>query len=183
MICHSLIFPTFLCFVLVCLAATARGQEVLEGIAAVVNTEPINFSQLRDWVSHKELQAHQTFKGQELVDRIKAIRAQGVEELIDRALILQDFKTKGGVPPNAQVEAQIAAIIRDRFKGDVKAFLQDLAAKGSSLDRFRDSIRDSIIVDDACKNAIEGATSPSEADLIKQTLLNRLQNKAYIKIY
>ena len=59
----------------VCLAFApfaARGQEVLDGIAAVVNSEVVTFSQVRELVGPKEKQAHDTLRGNELVEKIKA---------------------------------------------------------------------------------------------------------------
>ena len=58
------------------LAPASRGQEVLDGIAAVVNSEVVTFSQVRELVGPKEKEAHDTLKGKELVEKIKEIRTR-----------------------------------------------------------------------------------------------------------
>ena len=77
------------------LAGPAHAQEVLDGIAAVVNNEVVTFSQVRELVASKEKSARDTYKGEELVAKIKEIRLAAINDLIDRLLILQEFKSKG----------------------------------------------------------------------------------------
>ena len=66
-------------FVLTACAFQPRGhaQEVLDGIAAVVNDEVITFSQVRDLVGPIEKAAREQLKGNELVEKIKEIRLEG----------------------------------------------------------------------------------------------------------
>src|SRR5678816_3857271 len=64
-----------------------RGQEVLDGIAAVVNDDVITFSQVRDLVGPIEKAAREQFKGNELVEKVKELRLKAINDLIDRQLI------------------------------------------------------------------------------------------------
>jgi hypothetical protein len=112
----TMLKPHFLSFLLlpVCLALAplaARGQEVLDGIAAVVNSEVVTFSQVRELVGPKEKQAHDTLRGNELVEKIKEIRLEAINDLIDRALIIQDFKTKGFTIPDYFIDERITTVI------------------------------------------------------------------------
>src|SRR4028119_720407 len=70
----------------------ACAQEVLDGIAAVVNDQVITFSQVRDIVGAREATARDTLKGAAQVEKIKEIRLAALNDLIDRQLILQAFK-------------------------------------------------------------------------------------------
>jgi parvulin-like peptidyl-prolyl isomerase len=154
-------------FVLVCLAFTfaafsARGQEVLDGIAAVVNSEVVTFSQVRELVGPKEKEAHDTLKGNELVEKIKEIRTAAINDLIDRTLIIQEFKTKGLTIPEYYINDQIQQIIKEQFGGDRQAFLRTLVAQGYTLEKFRDMQRDMIIVQEMRKQAVKGVTSVSD---------------------
>ena len=88
-------------FSLVCLAlllpllaplSLRAEQEVLDGVAAVVNGDVITFSQVRDLVGTRERALQEQFKGQELIDKIKELRLSAVQILIDNQLILQEFK-------------------------------------------------------------------------------------------
>lgn len=132
------------------LSPAAHAQEVLDGMAAVVNNEVITFSQVRMLVGPKEKSVRETLKGQALVDKIKEIRTQAVNDLIDRQLILQEYKkmqkTTGANIPDHYVEERVQAIIREEFAGDRAAFTRTLAAQGYTVERFRQEELDKIIV-------------------------------------
>src|SRR4051812_27146095 len=114
----------------------AHAQDVLDGIAAVVNDDVVTFSQVRELVGPKEKAARDTLKGNELVEKIKEIRLQAVNDLIDRQLILQEFKgmqKKGASIPDYVVEDRVQAIIREEFGNDRSAFMRTLAAQGYTI--------------------------------------------------
>jgi peptidyl-prolyl cis-trans isomerase SurA len=152
--------PVCLGLAFVCLAA--RGQEVLNGIAAVVNGEVITFSEVRDLVGPREKEAHDTLKGNELVEKIKEIRTAAINDLIDRALIIQEFKGKGLTIPEYYIDDQIQQVIKTQFGSDRQAFLRTLVAQGYSLEKFRDIQRDMIIVQEMRKQAVKGVASVSD---------------------
>lgn len=144
------------------LSTSALAQEVLDGIAAVVNNDVVTFSQVRELVGPKEKQARETLKGEALVEKIKEIRLSAINDLIDRALILQEFKSKGFVIPDYLIEEKIGEIIRDSFGGDRQAFLRTLSAQGFTLEKFREFQKDSVIVQEMRRQAVKGATSVSD---------------------
>ncbi|HEX8313184.1 MAG TPA: peptidyl-prolyl cis-trans isomerase [Chthoniobacteraceae bacterium] len=121
-------------------------QEVLDGIAAVVNDAVITFSQVRELVGAQEKAARETLKGEELVEKVKEIRLRAINDLIDRELILQEFKSKGFTIPDHFLEERISTIIREEFGGDRSAFVRTLAAQGYTLERFRQLEREKMIV-------------------------------------
>src|SRR5207249_303319 len=123
-----------------------RAQEVIDGMAAVVNGEVITFSQVRELVAQKEKVLRETLSGQELVDKIKETRLAALNDLVDRQLILQEFKKSGYSIPEYVVDEHIQRIIREEFGGDRSAFLRTLAAQGYTLAKFKELERDKIIV-------------------------------------
>jgi len=125
---------------------TLDAQEVLDGLAAVVNSEPITFSQVRELVAAKEKAAAEQLSGKELQDKVKQIRVQAIDELVDRQLILQYFKEKGYSLPSYLIEDRINTIIREEHKGDRAAFARKLASFGFTIERFRKDEMDKIIV-------------------------------------
>ncbi len=141
---------------------TACGQEVLDGIAAVVNSDVVTFSQVRELVGPKEKQARETLKGEVLVEKIKEIRLAAINDLIDRALILQEFKTKGYTIPDYLIDERITEVVRDSFGGDRQAFLRTLSAQGFTLEKFREFQRDSVIVQEMRRMAVKGAATVSD---------------------
>ncbi len=128
-----------------------RGQEsVLEGIAALVNDDVVTFSQVRMLVAAKEKAAAGQFQGAALAEKIKEIRLDAVNDLIDRQLILQEFKKmkekNGASIPEHVIDDRVDTIIREQFGGDRAAFIRTLAAEGYTLDKFRQEQMDSVIV-------------------------------------
>jgi peptidyl-prolyl cis-trans isomerase SurA len=144
------------------LPTALRGQEVLDGIAAVVNTEVVTFSQVRELVGPKEKQARDTLKGETLVEKIKEIRLAAINDLIDRTLIIQEFKTKGFTIPEYYIDERISTITREEFGGDRQAFLRTLSAQNYTLEKFRDFQRDMIIVQEMRRQATKGTPTISD---------------------
>ncbi len=142
------VFSVFLSALLALVAARPAfaAPEVLDGVAAVVNGDVITFSQVRELVTTRERTLRAQFGGQELVNKIKEARMAALKDLIDRQLILQEFKKKEFNVPTRVIDERIAAIIRDDFGGDRQAFVKTLQAQGYTMTRFREIERDKFIV-------------------------------------
>jgi peptidyl-prolyl cis-trans isomerase SurA len=69
-----------------------------------------------------------------------------LNDLINRQLILQEFKKKEFQLPDYVVEEQVQEIIKDEFGGDRQAFVRTLQAQGYSLNKFRDKEKEKITV-------------------------------------
>jgi peptidyl-prolyl cis-trans isomerase SurA len=121
-------------------------EEVINGIAAVVNGEVITYSQVREVVAAQERSASELYQGDELQKKVTEMRRKAVQELIDRALILQEFKKKEFNIPEYVVDDTIQKIIRSDFGGDRAAFVKTLQAQGFTMARFRRVQKDKIIV-------------------------------------
>jgi peptidyl-prolyl cis-trans isomerase SurA len=143
----------------------AAAQDVLDGIAAVVGNDVITFSQVRELVGPKEKSAREIYKGQELVEKIKEIRLAAINDLIDRQLILQEFKSKGFQIPDYFIDDRVATIVKEEFGGDRAAFIRTLAAQGFTLDKFREIERDKIIVQEMRRQAIKGTPAATDAQI------------------
>ena len=133
----------------------ANAQDVLNGIAAVVNDQVVTFSQVRELVGAKEHAARQQFQGEALVAKIKEIRIQAINDLIDRELILQEFKKQGFKIPDYFIDERVSAIIREEFGGDRQAFVRTIEAQGFTLARFKEMERDKIIVQEMTRAAVK----------------------------
>ena len=120
--------------------------DVIDGVAALVNKDVITFSQVRDLVGPRERALRGQFNGQELADRIRDARRGALQELIDRQLIIQEFKKKEFQIPQRFVDESVDRIIREEFGGDRQAFVRTLQAQGYTLTKFRESEREKIIV-------------------------------------
>jgi peptidyl-prolyl cis-trans isomerase SurA len=121
-------------------------EEVLNGIAAVVNGDVVTFSQVRELVGAQERSAAEIYRGEELQQKVKQMRQGAINDLIDRALILQEFKKKEFNIPSYIIDDSINRIIRQDFGGDRLAFVKTLQAQGYTMARFREVQKDKTIV-------------------------------------
>lgn len=145
----------------------ALAQDVLNGIAAVVNDEVITFSQVRELVGAKEQAARQQLKGEELVEKIKEVRLQAINDLIDRQIILQEFKKNKFQIPEYFINDRVNTIVREEFGGDRQAFVRTIEAQGFTLERFKDMERDKIIVQEMTRSAVKQNVIIPEAEMQK----------------
>ncbi|HEX7194994.1 MAG TPA: SurA N-terminal domain-containing protein, partial [Chthoniobacterales bacterium] len=140
-------------------AAPAAEPEVIDGVAAVVNGEVITFSQVQEVSGPRERTLREQYTGVELVEKIKEARLAALNDLIDRQLILQEFKKKKFSIPEYVIEDQVQNIIREEFAGDRQAFLRTLNAQGYTINKFREIQRDKVIVGAMRQSNIKGTFS------------------------
>ncbi len=120
--------------------------ELVDGVAAVVNNEVITFSQVREVVGARERMLRSMYQGKELIEKIQEARKSALDDLIDRQLILQEFKSMEMQIPDRVIDQRINQLIAEEFGGDRQAFLRTLQAQGFTLTKFRELERDKIIV-------------------------------------
>src|ERR1700730_14819988 len=131
----KLLLSLFLSVVFFVPQIRAAEPEVIDGVAAVVNGDVITFSQVQEVSGPGERTLREQFTGQELIDKIKEARLAALSDLIDRQLIVQEFKKKEYSMPEYVVDDQIQNIIKDDFAGDRQAFLRTLTAQGFRMNR------------------------------------------------
>jgi peptidyl-prolyl cis-trans isomerase SurA len=127
-------------------ATLPAAEEVINGIAAIVNGDVITFSQVRELVAAQQKSASEIYQGEELQQKIKEMRDHAIKDLIDRDLILQEFRKKEFNIPAYIVDDSIQHIIRQEFGGDRTAFVKTLQSQGYTMARFRDNEKDKITV-------------------------------------
>lgn len=122
------------------LAVSAGAQSYSNGIAAVVNGNPIMKSEVRDAVTAQEQILR--FQLQEQPDQLQAelakLRTNALDSLVDRELVLAEFKRIGASIKAQWVDDDINGIIRESFKGDRDAFIRELTSTGMTLKKFRE---------------------------------------------
>jgi len=143
----------------------AAEPEVIDGVAAVVNADVITFSQVQEVSGPSERTLREQYTGVELIEKIKEARLAALNDLIDRQLILQEFKKKKFTMPEYVVEDQVQNIIREDFAGDRQAFLRTLNAQGFTIDKFREIQRDKVIVGAMRQNNIKGTFSATPQEV------------------
>src|ERR1700736_2817186 len=111
----KLLFSLLIAILLVVPQIWAADPEVIDGVAAVVNGDVITFSQVQDVSGPREKTLREQFTGQELIDKIKEARLAALSDLIDRQLILQEFKKMDQILPESLIDDQIQLYIKEDF--------------------------------------------------------------------
>lgn len=129
-----------------CQAAFAENAQVIDGVAAVVNSEIITYSQVRQLVQPREKVLHSQYSGEELVKKVKEAREAALKDLIDRQLIIQSFKKENFQIPDYFVDRRVHEIIRENFGNDRNTFIKTLEAQNYTLGEFKKNEMERIIV-------------------------------------
>ncbi len=163
-------FATFLA-----ISAVAGAEEVLDGIAAVVNNDVVTFSQVRELVAEREHQLRESLEGKELLDKIRELRLAAVQELVDRQLVLQEYARQKFVVPDHILDDHVNTIIREQFDGDRQAFIRTLQAQGYTIQRFRKLETDKMIVQAMRARAVKLNPTVSPAKVQKYYATHRAE--------
>jgi parvulin-like peptidyl-prolyl isomerase len=127
--------------------------ELVNGIAARVHDAVVTLSDVHIMSMPAEKVLFDRYRSQPEVYAKKVSEAndESLEQLIDRQLILHDFKTRFSQPENEKkinkgVDLELEGEIRARTGGNRMTFIQTLQAEGTTLERHRQIIRDRIII-------------------------------------
>ena len=161
-----------------------HAQLLADGIAAVVNDKVITYVQINQAVADTEKLLRQNFQGEELFQRVKEAKLNVLNALIERELIIQDFKTQGGFIPETYTNERINDIIRTQYGGDRVAFIKTIYERGVTMQKFRDEIQDNAIVSYMrSKNITQTVlVSPYQIEQYYQQNLRLFQQDEQIKV-
>ncbi|MCK9590024.1 MAG: peptidylprolyl isomerase [Terrimicrobiaceae bacterium] len=129
--------------------AVAQQAEVVDGVAAIVNQDVITISQVRELIGSRERSLREVYSGADLADKVKEMRHAALKDLVDRQLIIQEFRKmqeKGANIPDYVVDDRVQTIIREEFGGDRSAFVRTLQAQGYTVTRFKEIEKEKIVV-------------------------------------
>jgi peptidyl-prolyl cis-trans isomerase SurA len=150
------LFSLFVAIVFLTPGIRAADPQVIDGVAAVVNADVITFSQVEELSGPQERTLREQYTGVDLIDKIKEARLSALNDLINRQLIVQEFKKKEYTMPEYVVDDQVQNIIKEEFGGDRQAFLRTLNAQGYTLAKFRQMQREKVIVGALRQNNVKG---------------------------
>lgn len=146
-IMYRYILPCFFALVLV-----ANAQEITldrlpaDGFAASVEDQVIMISDVLRATQSVDQRVRLRYSGRELEMKRYEVFLEGLDRLIDRALIIEEFKTTPLNVPDRMVDDEINTMVAERYDNDRAALLQELAEQRITIEEWRDMIRDGIIV-------------------------------------
>ncbi len=133
-------------------ALNVRAQEVtldqlpVDGFAASVEDQVIMISDVLRATQAADRQMRMRFSGRELDMKRYEVFLEGLDQLIDRALIVEEYETSELQIPERMIEEEISRIVTERYEGDRATMLQELAEQRVTIEEFRDMIRNNLIV-------------------------------------
>lgn len=126
---------------------TSYARQEVDKIVAVVNGEPILQSELNEAVYAAEQNIIMSIPpSAERAALITKMRGQALDALIEKQLVLTEFKKMGGFIKDEIVDDDIQRIIRERFNGDRDQFMVELKKTKMTFNKFRELRRETIAV-------------------------------------
>lgn len=165
--------------------ADATSFEDINGIAAIVESQVITLDDLRREITPLARQLRiQTKSADEFEKKIHLLQQNVLQNLIDRVLVINDFKEEGLQVPQFYVDNAYDETIRDQFEGDRTRFLKYLEAQGKTVREYRNDLKNDIIINymRAQKQKSQAEISPEKIEQFYQEHLNqfKLEERAHI---
>ncbi|MDF1656993.1 MAG: peptidylprolyl isomerase [Verrucomicrobiales bacterium] len=137
-------------FIVASLSTACAEPVVLNQLKAVVNGEPITQNmvdqavrtQVQVWVMGNNGMVGRS----EATREIRKMEERALDDLIDRKLILSEFKTLGGVIKEQYIDESVNRFVDGRYEGDYDKFVADLNKSGMTISQFRDVQEENIAV-------------------------------------
>ena len=162
-------------FLALVVTAPAFAQKaVSDGVAVIVNDSIITYQDVEQYIGQAvDLLARQYGNQPEAFrQRVSEARQDGTEQLVERQLIIGEFKTAGYNFPEAIIEDTIQERIQKQFRNRV-TLMQSLREQGITYETYRQRQRDEIVVD-----AMRRKSIPTDVIISPQKIVNYYeQNK------
>ena len=138
---------TYALLVLTSLLSGMVRAELVSGVKAIVHDSVITYQEVEVFAAPAIETARRQLRGepQKFNDKVGELLAASLEQLVQRQLVLQDFKASGYNLPESYFEDAIQDQIKSEFN-DRKTMIQTLRARGQTIEEYRQQIRDQIIV-------------------------------------
>ena len=119
----------------------------INGFAAKVNGRVITKSELNESIKFAQMRLRYVRPSAEKTKLVKNLRKDTLEGLIERELLLSEFKKRGGQVKPEMIDDEINRIIREKpYLNDRSKFLADLKKQGTTIAKFRELQEKSIAV-------------------------------------
>ena len=118
----------------------------IDGYAAKVNDRVITHGEVREALAPMLPELYRTYQGDQLEEELEKAFKKVLNDLIERTLIMEAYKERGGQIPDQYVNDEIKRMINERFKGDKALFEQVLTEQKKTREEYMDMIREKMAV-------------------------------------
>src|SRR5687767_8899643 len=145
---------------------SSRAAQSVDYIAAIVNDSVITYREVEEYTAQAYELLRRTYQSQPDVfkERMNQTMQDGLEQLLEKQLILDEFKTMGGRLPDTVIEDEIRERIRQRW-GDRATLTRNLKAQGITFETFRQRIHDEIVLEFMRRKNVSSAIIISPAKI------------------
>lgn len=146
------------------------GPVEVNGIAAKVNGKVITKSQVTMMLAPRygQLVAQYPRRGPQFETLFKEAKVKIIQELVDREIIMDEFKQMGASIKPSIVEEEIKTLMRDQFNGDEKKFREELKRSRLTMEGYREMTRDKMIVQSMRSRQFSDAPPALPAEVQKE---------------
>ena len=171
---------------LLTMAATAVAQpRLVNGIAALANDGIITYHEVESHAKPAVDVLGITFfsKPEVFEQKRRETFNRALEDLVEKRLIMDDFKAQGGTIPDTIIEDQIKETIRKTY-GDRATLTRSLKAEGRNYETLRQQVREDLVVNYMRSKNIAQAilVSPAKIELYYATNLTQFKVGEQIKL-
>lgn len=134
----------------------------VNGIAAKVNGRVITKNEVSFMLAplYAQLRAQYPRRGDEFNSELKEARDKILQELIDREIILDEFRQLGADIPDEVVENEIKRQINQLYNGDKAKFTNELKKSRLTMDSYRKMSKEKMIVQAMRSRQFDDAAPP-----------------------
>lgn len=173
--------------VALCAGRVRSDPLIVNGFAAIVNDKLITYEDVDLAVRPVDVEAARLRFGRQpgaFEQELYRLRQEALIGLIERELILSEFQTAGYQLPESLVEERVKERIREDYYGERARLVQTLQAQDTTLDRFRQRIRERFILEAMTAKHIASAIliSPHKIQEYYRQNLEEYQRKDRVKL-
>ncbi len=128
--------------------APPRGLVEVNGIAAKVNGRVVTKNQVSMLLApvYAQLVAQFPRRGPVFDSKFKESKSKIMQELIDRQIILEEFKTIGGSMKPFIIDEEVKRQMRELYNGDESKFREELKRNRLTMEGYREMTREKLVV-------------------------------------
>ncbi|MBR5077125.1 MAG: SurA N-terminal domain-containing protein [Victivallales bacterium] len=149
-------------------AVTARAEDMYysDAVLAQIDDQVITSYEVKQHAEKHEAALRQQFKGQELVDKIVALRKQVLDTLIERELIYMEFKNMKATVPPFLIQERLDDLIMSTSGGDIREFENTLNIREKmTMSELKDKISKDIAIELLKQNRVTKGILIADSDI------------------
>ena len=158
---------TIVCAVLLA-AVTARAEDIYysDAVLAQIDDQVITSYEVKQYAEKHEEALRQQFKGQELVEKIVALRKQVLDTLIERELIYMEFKNMKATVPPFLIQERLDDLIMSTSGGDIREFENTLNIREKmTMTELKEKINKDIAIELLKQNRVTKGILIADSDI------------------